>query len=91
MAAGVHRGLRESNVRSRRCLGKRCQTRRNETICSRVKRLSSAGKSEAVDAAAAIEGSEWLSPQARSWAERLLVHCPYSGKRQSVRESMGCR
>ena len=46
---------------SRRCLGKRCQTRRNETLCSGVKCSSRAGEGEAVVAAAAREGSEIIT------------------------------
>ena len=58
MAAGVHSGLYKSKVMSRRCLGRRCQTRKTDTHCSGVKRSSKTDEGEAVAAAAAREGSE---------------------------------
>ena len=61
IAAGVHSGLCKSKVISRRCLGRRCQTRRNETVCLGVKLSSRAGEGEAVAAAAAREGSEMVA------------------------------
>ena len=58
MAAGVYSELCKSKVVSRRFLGRRCQTRRNGTLCLGVKPSSRAGEGEAVAAAAAGEGSE---------------------------------
>ena len=76
MAAGVHSGRFKSNVMPRRCLGRRYQTRSDETRCSRVKLLSRAGEGEAVAAVAARKGSEMAATSgafAGGWTAGALL------------------